>query len=38
MSANPSDDIASVFVDESGYTDADLLNADQKVPSVAAVR
>lgn len=38
MSANPSDDIASVFVDESGYTGADLLNADQRVHSVAAVR
>ena len=31
------DGVASVFVDESGYTGADLLNADQRVHAVAAV-
>jgi len=33
-----SQSIDSVFVDESGYTGADLLNADQRVHAVAAVR
>lgn len=32
------DSIESVFVDESGYTGADLLNTDQRVHAVAAVR